>query len=321
MSFPVLVWIVAIIVLAGGLTLIGLIRLLSAGDEIQNRLSNYAVAPDEPSQRDTGRRRARLFRLRARMNTTMSMFVSAKLGLQLLSANWPITETEFILIRLGATLVGFFIGWLLLGSLISGAGLALLAYIIPGVSLNRSIYQRQILFQKQLPDVLVLLSGALRSGYSLQQALELVTRETRPPASEEFIRVGREVSLGLPLNQALINLTDRMHNDDLYLVVTAININSKVGGNMVVMLEAVTKTIRERIRLFGELRALTSQQRFNSYILTLLPIGFGALMFVLNPKYISRLFEPGIWLCIPIGALVTTILGNIVIQKLVKIDV
>jgi len=87
------------------------------------------------------------------------------------------------------------------------------------------------------------------------------------------------------------------------------------------MLEAVTQTIRERIRLFAEVRVLTSQQRFNSYILTLIPIAIGALMFALNPTYMAGLFTPGIWLCIPIGAAAGIILGNIIIRKLAKIEV
>ena len=130
-----------------------------------------------------------------------------------------------------------------------------------------------------------------------------------------------EIGLGVPLSQALNNLSNRMQNADLYLVITAININYQVGGNLVTMLEAVTKTIRERVRLFGEIRTLTSQQRFNSYILTLMPVAFAAILFVLNPGYISRLFQPGIWLCFPIGAALSTLLGNIVIRRLSKIDV
>ncbi len=129
------------------------------------------------------------------------------------------------------------------------------------------------------------------------------------------------MGLGLPLSQALQNLNDRMQNDDLYLVVTAVTINTQVGGNLITMLEAVTRTIRERVRLFAEVRVLTSQQRFNSYILTLLPFGMGALLFMLNPDYMARLFEPGIFLCIPIGAAFNVILGNIIIRRMARIEV
>ncbi|MGE5123478.1 MAG: type II secretion system F family protein, partial [Acidobacteriaceae bacterium] len=120
--------------------------------------------------------------------------------------------------------------------------------------------------------------------------------------------------------QALNNLVARMENDDLYLMVTAININSQVGGNIVTMLEAVTATIRDRVRLFSEVRVLTAQQRFGSYVLTFLPVGMAAAMFFLNPGYMMRLFDPSI-ICIPIGAVIMVILGNIAVRRLAKIDI
>jgi tight adherence protein B len=171
--------------------------------------------------------------------------------------------------------------------------------------------------------VLVLMTGAVRAGYSLPQALEVVSKELRPPASEEFRRVKHEIGLGLSLTQALTNLVARMENDDLYLMVTAININSQVGGNIVTMLEAVTETIRERIRLFSEVRVLTAQQRFGSMILTFLPIAMAAALFFINPDYMMRLFRPPtpVLLCIPIGAVIMIIFGNILVRRLAKIDV
>jgi tight adherence protein B len=111
-----------------------------------------------------------------------------------------------------------------------------------------------------------------------------------------------------------------MENDDLYLVVTAININSQVGGNIVTMLEAVTNTIRDRVRLFAEVRVLTAQQRFGSYILTFMPFAMAGAMFFINPVYMMRLFDPAI-ICIPIGAVVMVILGNFLVRRLARIEV
>jgi tight adherence protein B len=178
-------------------------------------------------------------------------------------------------------------------------------------------------FSRQLVDVLVLMTGAVRAGYSLPQAIEVVSKELKAPASEEFRRVRHEIGLGLSLSQALTNLVARMENDDLYLAVTAININSQVGGNIVTMLEAVTETIRERVRLFAEIRVLTSQQRFGSYLLTFLPIAMVAALLFINPTYMMRLFRPPepVLLCIPIGAVIMVIFGNIAVRRLAKIDV
>jgi tight adherence protein B len=175
-------------------------------------------------------------------------------------------------------------------------------------------------FGNQLVDVLLLMTGAVRAGYSLPQAIEVVSKELKAPVSDEFRRVRHEIGLGLSLSQALSNLVARMENDDLYLVVTAININSQVGGNIVTMLEAVTDTIRERIRLFSEVRVLTAQQRFGSYVLTFIPFAMVAALFVVNPDYMKRLFDPQI-LCIPIGAVVMVIIGNFAVRRLAKIEV
>jgi tight adherence protein B len=332
--------IIIIILIAYGLVIFGLRDVFFAGQDIGSRLETYVSLPVESTSRQEGqRRRTSMIRWRLRMNNMLSGLASEKLNLQLISANWPITETEYVVIRYGSVIVAFGLGWIIskifvTGSeelvfgpgwtiskmLVSGLGLAVIAYFIPDLLLKRAISQRRLNFGKQLVDVLILMTGAVRAGYSLPQAVEVVSKEMRSPASEEFRRVRHEIGLGLSLSQALNNLVARMENDDLYLVVTAININSQVGGNIVTMLEAVTNTIRERIRLFSEVRVLTAQQRFGSYILTFMPIAMLAAMFFLNPTYMIRLFDPQI-LCIPIGAVIMVILGNIAVRRLAKIEV
>lgn len=310
-----------LIVFAGLLAFVSLVNTLVWGNEINQRIETFGVVPDESPRRRSNRTRASLTRLRYRLNSMLSIFASEKLHIHLLSANWPITETEFVLIRILLTIAGFALGWLLFRSPFSAVGFAFVAYVIPSMYLNWSIQRRRQNFEKQLIDVLVLIKGAVQAGYSFLQALDVVIEEMGSPASEEFRRVRREVALGLPLSQALDNLSARMQNDDLSLVITAVNINARVGGNLSTMLEAVVETIRERIRLFSEIRALTSQQRFSGYLLTLLPFMIVAVLFIISPDYISRLFEPGPMLCVPIGALVLVILGNIIVRMMVKIDV
>ena len=141
-----------------------------------------------------------------------------------------------------------------------------------------------------------------------------------PPATEEFRRVIQEASLGLSVPQALQNLATRMDNDDFNLVVTAVEIQYQVGGNLATMLSAVTETIRERIRLFGEVRVITTQQRITSYVLSLLPFFVAGIMFLVNPDYMVRLLDPSIR-CIPIGALIGIILCFIIVQRLARIDI
>ncbi|MCJ7702910.1 MAG: type II secretion system F family protein [Anaerolineales bacterium] len=311
------------IVLFSGLVifLIALGRTLAISDDISDRIQTYAVLTDERGPAAGGKRRIRFLRLRLRINTALSALVPAGLRTQLISANWPIFETEYIIIRLGLTVVAFFLAWVLGQSIYPGIGAALIAYLLPGIFMRKSINQRRRQFERQLIDVLILINGGVGAGYSLLQALDIVIDEMPSPSAEEFNRVRREVGLGLPLSQALENLARRMENDDLNIMVAAININMQVGGNLTVMLRVVTETIRERIRLFSEVRSITSAQRFTGYVLTFLPFIMGGAMFIMNPEYMKRLFEPGWVLCIPIGAVLGIIMGNLVIRKMVHIDV
>jgi tight adherence protein B len=310
-----------LVILIAGLTLYGLTRALNRGDEMQDRIQTYALIPVDQPRRERGRRRPWLARFRLRLNAMLSSLNSEALSLELTRANWRISVTEFILIRFGISIAALLLGWFTTRSLLPGVGLALIAYMVPGVILRRRISKRQIAFEKQLVDVLVLINGAVRAGFSLLQATEVVVQEMKPPASDEFRRVVHESGLGLSLPQALTNLATRMENDDLNLVVTAIEIQHRVGGNLATMLSAVTDTIRERMRLFGEVRVLTTQQRYTSYLLSVLPIFIGSMLFIMNPDYMSRLFEPGPLICIPIGAIIGVILGHITIQRIVRIEV
>ena len=329
-----------VVLLAIGLVIYGLRGAFSTGQDVGSRLENYVTLRDENTRpRDGLKRRSGLMRWRLRINNMLSGLASEKLNLQLISANWPITDMEYVFIRYASAILAFGLGWILSGMLVSGSssltvgpwfmipkgfvsgiGLAVIVFFIPDLVLKRAISQRRLNFGKQLVDVLVLMTGAVRAGYSLPQAIEVVGKEMKEPTSEEFRRVRHEISLGLSLTQALNNLVARMENDDLYLVVTAININSQVGGNIVTMLDAVTNTIRDRVRLFSEVRVLTAQQRFGSYLLTFMPIGMAAAFFFINPVYMMHLFDPQI-ICIPIGAVIMVILGNMAVRRLGKIEV
>jgi len=147
-------------------------------------------------------------------------------------------------------------------------------------------------FASQLPDTITLLANSLRAGSSFLQGIELVTREAQPPISEEFERVVREMSLGMALQPALNNLSRRVASEDLELMVTAINIQSQVGGNLATVLDSIAFTIRERIRIMGEIQTLTAMQRYSGYVITLLPVGLAGILFLISPTYIGRMLQP-----------------------------
>ena len=316
------------IVIFGLIVLLGLVLIMfyllrsgGSGGEMEERILAYATVPDYLQERKTKNVNPRLFRIRRQINSMLSVLGTEELNLQLLRADWKITSTEYILIRLGVMVVGFVLGWLFFGSLLSGLALAILANLFPGILLRRSASRRQIKFEGQLVDVLVLITGAVKTGFSLLQAMEVVEREMQPPAADEFRRVHIEVGLGISLSQALDNLSVRMQNQDLDLVVTAVKIHSQVGGNLSTMLEAVTETVRERDRLFREARVITTQQRYTAYMISLLPIAIGLMMFMLNPDYIMQLFTNGPFIIVPILAVVGIIAGHFVLQRITKIEV
>ncbi len=258
---------------------------------------------------------------RLRFNNFLSFLSSPTLRIKLASAHWQISDHEYLFLQILGTIIGLGIGWWISKSVIGGIGLAILMYILPGMILVRSVENRRQKFQNQLLDALVLIRGAIQSGYSLLQSLDLAQQEMAVPASEEFGRVVREVQLGLPLNQALLNLSARMENDDLYMVVTSIIINLQVGGNLTTMLNAVTDTIRARIYLFGEIRALTSYARYAALLLSLMPFLTGLTIFFLNPSYFDKVPESLASQLILAFAAILLILGNIWLRRIVKIKV
>lgn len=317
------VYVLGIVIVIGlSLFILFVSRTLVSSDNVSERVQTFAGHTDLGSHPSvTGQRRVRFLRLRLRMNTALSALIPKGLRNQLISANWPIFEIEYVLVRLSTTFLGFVLGWIISQSILPGVGIAIIVYLVPGILLRRSISQRRLKFEHQLIDVLILINGGVSAGYSLLQSLDIVVEEMQAPASEEFLRVRREVGLGLPLSRALDNLAERMENDDLDILVAAININMQVGGNLTTMLAAVTMTIRERIRLFSEVRSITSAQRYTGYVLTALPFILGAVLFIMNPEYMMKLFTPGWTLCMPIGAVLGIIIGNVVIRKMIDIDI
>lgn len=193
-----------------------------------------------------------------------------------------------------ASMIGMFLFFLfvispgqLVGAII-GAGIGLL---IPRIYVNFKQQQRMRQFENQLPDLLSLWVNSLRSGYSVLQSLEAISREAPNPTSGEIKRVVQEVQLGIPMDQALDHMLTRMPSDDFDLVITAINIQREVGGNLAEILEVIGHTIRERIKIKGEIRVLTAQGRISGYVITGLPIALALFLYLINRDYMSKLVE------------------------------
>ena len=205
---------------------------------------------------------------------------------------------------------------------------ALIGFMLPRFWLGRRKSGRLNAFNKQLPDTITLLANALRAGSSFLQAIELVVRESRPPVSTEFGRVIREVNLGLPFEQALENMVRRVRSDDLELMATAISIQHTVGGNLAEILDSIAYTIRERVRIKGEIKTLTAQQRLSGYVVGFLPIGLAGFLFVAAPNFMEAMFlNPPAVLGLPAGVVILIFggfmmfLGFMFIRKIVDIEV
>jgi tight adherence protein B len=204
----------------------------------------------------------------------------------------------------------------------------IVGFFLPRFWLGRRKGGRLNAFNKNLPDTITLIANALRAGSSFLQAIELVVRESRPPISTEFGRVIREVNLGLPFEQALENMVRRVKSDDLELMATAISIQHTVGGNLAEILDSIAYTIRERVRIKGEIRTLTAQQRLSGYVVGFLPIGLAGFIYLAAPKFFDPMFaKPPEVLGLPAGVIIMFVggfmmfLGFMFIRKIVDIEV
>ena len=246
---------------------------------------------------------------------------------------------EFILLTAILTVLGGLIGWVLSGGVSGGEGEtsiqvlsnipgvligALLGFFAPTLYLRRQQGKRLIRFDNQLADMLSLMVNGLRAGYSTMQAMEAVSRELPPPISDEFRRVVQEMQLGIAMDTALENLTRRIPSKDLDLVVTAINVQREVGGNLAEIMDTISHTIRERVRVKGEIRVLTSQVMMSGRVLAILPIAVIVIMYFLNRGYMMRFFNPATRMygipALIIGAFLIAI-GYFIMNKIADIEV
>jgi tight adherence protein B len=292
----------------------------------QGRISRFVDSPMDdrqvtPARTTTFLSPQNIGKFREWINETLSGFSSDALQLKLSSAYWTITDTEYILIRIVATGLAFFLGWSIPRNLIGGILLAAITIFVPPMLLDRAIAQRQQKFQNQLLDVLLMITGAVKAGYSLMQALDLTVKEIPAPASEEFGRVLREIRFGISLEGTLFNLAERMSSDDMQIVVTAIIVNSQVGGNLSTVLESTISTIRDRMRLSGEIRSLTSYARYVGNFLSLMPLIMSFVIYLISPGFFDPVKTSLVSQVIILMAFIGIVIGNIWIRQIVKIKV
>jgi tight adherence protein B len=245
-------------------------------------------------------------------------------------ADLKLTVTEFyglkLLTAIAGAGLGAFIGRASFEAQVLSAlvGFVLLSFI-PNLYVGWAARARVTKFNNQLGDTINMMANSLRSGYSLLQSMELVSREAPQPTSAEFRRVVQEVGLGLSTEAAMDNLLKRLPSEDLDLLITAVKIQMESGGNLSQILDTIGHTIRERVRIKGEIRTLTAQGRISAYVITGLPIGLALFITMVNPGYMAPIFTFGLppqaWCCLPLTSLVMIIAGFFAIMKIVDIEV
>ena len=239
---------------------------------------------------------------------------------ELSAADLPLRGEEFITLVLFSGLTsGLFIFTLTL-NLALGLLIGVACGIFPFLFLRMAKQKRLARFNGQITDALVITANSLRSGFSFLQAMDMVRRELPDPLSKEFGRTFKEINLGTATEEALINLTERVKSEDLDLVITAVLIQRQVGGNLAEVLDNIAQTIRERIRIKGEIRTLTAQGRISGLVIGLLPVILAGIMLFINPSYITSLFSNSIGLTMVLAAVIGELTGILIIKKIVNID-
>ena len=323
----------AILLIAVGIAMSG------GGSDVNARLERYASSKPEKPVTVAGEGG-----LQAAFNSSQALAqfnkvvegrdFGANLSRDIARADLKLKPSEYLMIWAGTTLgipgamLLFSVALPTLGNPIFLIVGGFIGFMLPRFWLGRRKSGRLNAFNKQLPDTITLIANALRAGSSFLQAIELVVRESRPPVSTEFGRVIREVNLGLSFDVALENMVRRVKSDDLELMATAISIQHTVGGNLAEILDSIAFTIRERVRIKGEIRTLTAQQRMSGYVVGFLPIGLAGFLFIAAPDFMKPMFDDRVAVGgLPLGVIILFIggfsmfMGFMFIRKIVDIEV
>lgn len=292
MNFDLTTW---ILIIGGGIAFVMLVAgvIISTRGEatlVEERLGKFLKEADQELE-DRGSKSGSVLPDWVNVQVEKSSWGEG-MARELARADLKLKPGEYIIMLILSAIGVGALAWLLGGGPIFGAVGAIGGLFLPRMFVKRAQSRRLILFSDQLPDMLNLMVNGLRAGYSNMQAMEAVSKELPSPISDEFRRVVQEMQLGVPMERALDNLLRRVPSEDLDLVVTAINVQREVGGNLAEILDTISFTIRERIRIKGEIRVLTSQVMYSGRFLSILPLLLSGLLWILNREYMMTFFEP-----------------------------
>jgi len=231
------------------------------------------------------------------------------------------TAQSYLLITLGLSIGMGLAALIVTGFWFVGIIAAAIGAWIPSVYLKRQEQKRINAFEEQLPEAIDFIGRAIRAGHPLSAGLKMASEEGGEPVASEFRRVFEEQRFGMPFEDALLGLVDRINLTDVRIMVTAILIQRQVGGNLAEVLDKIAYTIRERFTIRRQLRVYTAQGRFSGYVLAILPIAVGSAIYLINREYMVTLFTDPLARILLITAAVLQFLGYLWIKKIVNIEI
>lgn len=245
--------------------------------------------------------------------------VSKELADYVSSSGIKLTPSEFLYTWVGMTFVPMILLLIFRVNIITVIAIFIIGLGTPPLLLKRAQEKRQEEFTKQLGEALVVLGNAMKGGFSFRQAMESVTADMQPPISTEFEKTLREMRFGVSMEEALQHMSERLKNQDLNLLVSAVLTSSQVGGNLSDILETISSTIKDRIRIKQEVRVLTSSGRVSSVIIGLLPVFLILVLMILNPDYFSSFFQSVIGKIMLAVSIILETIGFLLIKKIADI--
>ena len=249
---------------------------------------------------------------------------SEKVAVNLERAGVPLRVGEYYMIRYVAAVVFFAVPFIYsrgLFGFVLGLGMAVVGYSLPAIWLGSKKSARAKKIDGQMVEMLGMVANSLKSGYGLMQSFEFTSNQLDAPLATELKRMLRDANLGMSGEDALLAMGERIDSLDMEMVLTAINIQRSVGGNLAEILESVAFTMRERERIRGEIATLTSQQRMTGIVIGGLPVGMLLIFLLISPDYVGLLFTTTAGQGMLLVAVMLEVLGALSMKKLLAIDV
>lgn len=236
-------------------------------------------------------------------------------------ANLPVTGQEYMML-VGGSAVLFFVLLAIATLQLSEPLLFAVGWVVfASLYVQFKAKRRMKQFTNQLGDAIAMMSNAIKSGFTFQQAMDIVAKEIKGPISEEFVRALNEIQLGVTLEEALEGICQRVKDDDFEMVAMSVVIQRQVGGNLSQILDTVGETIRDRIKLRGEIKSLTAEGVISGWTIALLPVIVALFCNAMNPDYFKGMLDTDFGKYLGIACLVSEIIGGLVIRCIINVKI